>query len=183
MALDQAMRLFWRQGYEATSIQDLVDRLGINRFSLYDTFGSKHELFIAACERFRLLMNEERINELENASSGLEGIRKLFRTFEGSFADGKKDCGCLMTNSVVEMAMHDNQVRTWAQEFLQRLEDALCHALTKARRAGEISTSKSPRELARYFTCLLQGINVIGKAFPDGKQVRKVLRTAISELE
>ncbi len=49
--LNEAVDVFWTQGYEATSVQDLVDHMGINRFSMYDTFGNKHELFMSACHR------------------------------------------------------------------------------------------------------------------------------------
>ena len=182
-ALDNAMQLFWQNGYEASSIQDLVDHLGINRFSLYDTFGDKHKLFMAACERFEALMEEERISDLENEESGIKGIREFFFKVAGFDSEGIHPQGCLLTNSITERAIHDEEVREWSQSFLLRLENAFFQAITKARRAGEISTTNNPRDLARYLTCLTQGINVIVKVFPDGKVARRIIRTALSQLK
>lgn len=182
VVLDKAMELFWRNGYEATSVQDLVDHLGVNRFSLYDTFGDKHALFMAACHRFELRMAERRINDLENADSGLQGIREFLGKIVGSDGDEESPRGCLMTNSVVERAVHDEEIRQWGQSFMRRLEDAFCKAITKARQAGEILATTNPRDVARYLTCLTQGINVISKASSDREGARRVIRTALSQL-
>ena len=130
----------------------------------------------------KFLMEEERISDLENAESGIKGIREFLRKVAGFDSEETRPRGCLMTNSITERAIHDGEVREWAQSFLRRLENAFFRAMTKARRAGEISTTNSPRDLARFLTCLTQGINVIAKVSSDGKVARRIVRTALSQL-
>ncbi len=180
--LNEAVDVFWTQGYEATSVQDLVDHMGINRFSLYDTFGDKHELFMSACHRYSESREEQRIEALEKAEAGLDSIRAFFKSIEKSYADGQARRGCLMTNAVVEMAVRDEEVRRWGAEFMKRLENAFAAGLTRAKSAGEIGAKSNPRELAQFLVCLLQGINVMGKAFPDGAHVHRLTRTAMAQL-
>jgi TetR/AcrR family transcriptional repressor of nem operon len=182
-ALNEAVDVFWTQGYAATSVQVLVKHMGINRFSMYDTFGDKHELFMSACHRYSENRDEQRIEAFEKAKTGLESIRAFFKSVEESFADGEFRRGCLMTNAVVEMAVRDEEVRRWAAEFMKRLENAFAAALTRAKNVGEISEKSNPRELAQFLVCVLQGINVMGKAFPDGRHVHRLVRTAMAQLE
>lgn len=77
-ALDQAVELFWQQGYEATSIQNLVDKMGINRSSLYDTFGDKQQLFLVAMDRYIDRIVSERLAVFDTTGSGREAIRQFF---------------------------------------------------------------------------------------------------------
>ena len=182
MVLDEAVDVFWTQGYEATSVQDLVDHMGINRFSMYDTFGDKHELFMSACHRYREDREEQQIEALEKAKTGLESIRAFFKSVEKSFADGEVRRGCLMTNAVVELAVCDEEVRRWGAEFMKRLEDALAAALKRAKDAGELNKSSNVRELAQFLVCVLQGINVVGKAFTDAGHVHRLVRIAMAQL-
>ncbi len=77
-ALGNAMELFWEKGYEATSVQDLVDRMGINRFSMYDTFGSKHQLFMSAINRYQEVLASTVLAELEDSEQGIGSIRACF---------------------------------------------------------------------------------------------------------
>ena len=180
--LNEAVDVFWTQGYEATSVQDLVDHMGINRFSMYDTFGDKHELFMLACHRYSEYREEQRIAVLEKAETGLESIRAFFKSIEKSFADGEARRGCLMTNAVVELAVRDEEVRRWGAEFMKRLEDAFAAALTRAKDAGKIAEKSNPRELAQFLVCVLQGINVVGKAFTDARHVHRLVRIAMAQL-
>lgn len=180
--LDGAMRLFWRKGYQGTSVQDLVSETGINRFSLYDTFGDKHELFVASCAKFRNLMEQEHLPVLDRGPGGMAAIQEFFNCVADSFEQDEKPHGCLMTNSIVERAMTDQEVRQWAQDFLTRIEEAFHGALVRARAAGELGSQNDLRALAKGLVCILQGVNVLGKAFPNGGPVREIVRTMLSQL-
>ncbi len=79
VVLDRAMQVFWSRGYEATSIQHLVDRMGIQRGSLYDTFGDKRALFFAAINRYDRVVTAKLVAVLEEPGSGKDAIRRLFR--------------------------------------------------------------------------------------------------------
>ena len=104
LALDNAMRLFWRQGYHATSIQDLVEATGINRASLYATFGGKEALFLAAVERYLAEINRVRIAKLQGNPSPRAAIQGYFDDLvEFAIGDGRR-LGCMLTNSAVEFS-------------------------------------------------------------------------------
>ena len=87
--LHKAMQVFWERGYEATSMQDLVDCMGINRFSLYSTFGDKHQLFLAALARYRDKVVARLVDELEWSDAGLAAIRQFFTRLIDSFASAQ----------------------------------------------------------------------------------------------
>src|SRR5690349_17002162 len=105
-ALDQAMELFWERGYHATSIQDLVDTLGVNRQSLYDTYGGKDALFLAALERYRDLQAVPMRRSLERDAPAIEVLREFLGSFiDNALSPGFK--GCFMANTITELAVHD----------------------------------------------------------------------------
>jgi TetR/AcrR family transcriptional repressor of nem operon len=95
-ALDRAVELFWRKGYEATSIQDLVEALGINRSSLYGTFGDKHALYLAAIDRYCEDVVAPRVAELDQAASPRAAIRQLFLSLPTRATRRRERRGCLL---------------------------------------------------------------------------------------
>lgn len=76
--LDKAMELFWRQGYQGTSIQALVEHVGINRASLYATFGDKHRLYLEAMDRYLDRIVAERLEIVQRPRATKEAIRQFF---------------------------------------------------------------------------------------------------------
>src|SRR5262245_26615439 len=108
-ALDEAMELFWERGYNATSISDLVDHLGVNRQSLYDTFGGKEDLFLAALDRYRTLQGGPVRQLLEREGPALEVLREFFSKFLDRLCDGASK-GCFMANTITELAGRDEGV-------------------------------------------------------------------------
>jgi TetR/AcrR family transcriptional repressor of nem operon len=181
-ALDAAMHLFWRKGYESTTMQDLVDHMGINRFSIYDTFGDKRRLFIAAAKRYSEAMIGERIAALDAAESGLRGVRDHFRFLEQWCLTEHGRAGCLMTNTIVEKGIQDADLRRQGLRLFERLEEAFSRALRRARRDGEIQTRENLTDLARYLVAVQQGLHVLAKVRPAQREVRAVVRVALSVL-
>ena len=94
IALDKAMTLFWQKGYEATSIQDLVDHMGIGRRSLYDTFNSKHDLFIAALDRYRDIAKESILTPGEPLISPKAVIQEIFEGIVSEALVDRNRKGC-----------------------------------------------------------------------------------------
>src|SRR5215218_2613149 len=103
-ALDAATELFWRKGYEAASMRELLDAMCIGRGSFYDTFGDKHALFLATLERFQ----EVRTSWIEEVlqGSGLQGIEEVFRRSVDGLVESDVCRGCMLANSAVELAPH-----------------------------------------------------------------------------
>src|SRR6266852_2659468 len=112
VVLDRAMQVFWSRGYEATSIQHLVGRMGIQRGSLYDTFGDKRRLFFAAVDRYDQVVTAKLLAALEEPASGKDAIRKFFRLKLKLSVEPGRPRGCLVTNSAAELASRDRSPAT-----------------------------------------------------------------------
>lgn len=182
-ALDRAMTAFWSKGYEATSIEDLVDRMGIQRGSLYGTFGDKRALFLAALERYQQVVTRELIETLEAPGSGLEAIGRFFRLRVASALDRRRPPGCLMTNSALELSRRDRGAAGRVSGSLVKMEAAFRRALERARAAGEVSEGRDLRALARFLTSSAQGLSVMAKAFPERALLEDVVSVVLAALE
>ena len=174
------MHLFWRKGYGATSMRDLLDGMGIGRGSFYDTFGDKRALFLAALDRFE----EERTAWMDEAlgASGLDGLEEVFRrTVEGLVAF-KPRRGCLLANSAVELAPHDPEVAARISRYVRRTEEAFEGALVRAREAGEIPADGDAKALARFLVNNLHGLRVLARAGSDRRTLEDAARVALEAL-
>lgn len=182
-ALQKAMETFWRFGYEATSIQDLVESMGINRGSLYDTFGDKRSLFQAAIAHYNCTVVKEAIAELEAPGASKAAIVAHFRNAAEQAATDSQQRGCLITNCAVEIAPHDSEIAASVAETMRRVERALHGALVRAREQGEIDASLNLEAIARYFTCCLQGLRVVSKTNPNPDDLREIAELALAILD
>ncbi|MFB8279491.1 TetR/AcrR family transcriptional regulator [Nocardia colli] len=161
-ALRTAMELFWRQGYEATSMQDLVEHLKLGRGSIYGAFGGKRELYLKAVERYVDDTRADLLAQLSVPGSALDAVRAMVRWYaESSLADEQRK-GCLMTNTAVELPA-DEGARRLVTSSLETMETVLTSALLRARAEGELSVDRDPVALARFLVTLLQGVRVVGK--------------------
>jgi TetR/AcrR family transcriptional regulator, transcriptional repressor for nem operon len=181
-ALDSAMDLFWRQGYEATSVHDLLAEMGIGRGSMYDTFGDKHTLFLAALDRFEETRVSRADGILASSASALEGIRRLFETTIEGLVSYEPRRGCLLANTAVELAPHDEEVAGRISRYVRRTEDAFERALVRGRAAGEVPANKDPKALARFLVSTLHGVRVLARAGVDRAVLDDSVRTALEVL-
>jgi TetR/AcrR family transcriptional regulator, transcriptional repressor for nem operon len=183
VALDRAMAAFWAKGYDATSIEDLVARMGIQRGSLYGAFGDKRTLFLAALDRYERVVVRELFDALEAPGPGIEAIRRFFRLrIEGSL-ERRRPLGCLLTNSAVELPRRDPGAAARVGTSLARLERAFYRALVRARNAGEIAASRNVRALARFLTSSAQGLSVIATVAPERSVLEDIVAVILSVLE
>ena len=106
--LEKAMNLFWHQGYEKTSMQDLVTGMGIHKRSMYDTFGDKHTLYIKAVKRYEQSVSDKMQKKFQGKSSVRTAIRSLYEMVLDRTEEKPK--GCLMVNTAVELSLHDPEV-------------------------------------------------------------------------
>jgi TetR/AcrR family transcriptional repressor of nem operon len=181
-ALDDAMDLFWAKGFHATSIQDLVDNLGVNRQSLYDTFGGKNELYRAVLERYRELQALPMRRAFEGDGPVGDVLRELFRTqIAELLKNGGK--GCLMVNTATELAAHDEAIFDVCSANVRQFEAAFCGLLARAQQAGEIPDDRSVVQLARFLVSTMNGLAVTAKATRDPKVLGDVVEVALSALD
>jgi len=181
--VEKALAVFWRQGYQATSVQDLVEATGLNRGSLYDTFGDKHGLFLEVVEHYRTRVSARRLEKLEEPGPLREKIRTFFdEVIAFSVGEGRL-LGCLMTNSAIELAPHDRDVRLAVAANMGAMEAAFRRVLTAARNNGELAAEKSPTDLARFLTATANGLRVMAKVTPERAVLRSVARIALQALD
>ncbi|HEY6674451.1 MAG TPA: TetR/AcrR family transcriptional regulator [Rubrobacteraceae bacterium] len=181
-ALDSAMDLFWRQGYEATSVHDLLAEMGIGRGSMYDTFGDKRALFLSALDRFEETRVSRADGMLASSASAVEGIRRLFETTIEGLVSYEPRRGCLLANMAVELAPHDEEVAGRISRYVRRTEDAFERALVRGRAAGEVPANKDPKALARFLVSTLHGVRVLARAGVDRAVLDDSVRTALEVL-
>ncbi len=180
-ALERAMEVFWAHGYEATSVQDLLDAMGINRGSMYDTFGDKHALFSAAIDHYGRTVTRGLENTLAAPGSPLANIRRSLSSMADQALNGS--CrGCLATNTAIELAQHDPQSGDAVTGLLQRIEKACHGALRRAVDAGELGPGTNTRAQARFLTGMVQGVVVMGKASSSRATLRDIVAVALGAL-
>jgi TetR/AcrR family transcriptional repressor of nem operon len=181
-ALGRALEVFWARGFEATSMQDLVDHMGINRASMYDTFGNKHALFSQAVDWYVTQVLGDFARILEAPGSPLGNIRRYFKTFQEQ-AHGPRHHGCFINNTAVELGPHDPEIAEKIRSVWRQMEALFQAALDRAVQAGELGSNADTRALARLLNTTVQGLAVKGKAGVPPAQLTDVVRTLFSLLQ
>lgn len=183
-ALQSALELFWRRGYEATSMADLVAHLGVGRASIYATFGNKHELYLRSLDRYNENRDPELLRELSQPGPALPAVRTVVRRFAAEAScDEQRGKGCLVTNTAAELGARDPAAARRVEASWDRVETLLHSALIRARAQGELPADRDPRALARMLLALMQGLRVIGKAATDPVRVRDAAEQALKLLD
>ena len=160
--LDRAVDAFWKNGFNGIGMQDLCRAMDLFPGSLYGTYGDKRQLFAQAVERYMEASSTEAIEILEHTPSGIEAIREYFaRLIDGIF-EGQRRWGCLITNTIVELAQREPAIKRKLDSHLARMEQAFASAIDRARRAGEIPR-ETPLERAAFLVCVVEGMNVLAK--------------------
>lgn len=181
VALRKALETFWSKGYEATSMCDLVSHMGVNRASLYDTFGNKQALFRQTLDRYA----EDSLNAitamLEAPGSPLANIERYLGLLLQTQGPGLPN-GCYISNTAVELGPHDPQIAEKIRGFWTTLEALLEAALRKALEAGEISPHADTASLARFCNTFMQGMAVKIKAGVDADELADCIQTIMTVL-
>ncbi len=181
-ALQAAMELFWRKGYEATSMRDLLEGMGIGRGSFYDTYGDKRSLFLAALDRFERTRMKWVLEVLEGSDSPVGAIREVFERSVEGLVGFEPRRGCLLANSAVELAPHDPEVAQRVSGYVRRTEAAFERALELARATGEIPQERDPKPLARFLVNNLHGLRVMARAGADRETLEDTVEVVLEAL-
>ena len=171
--IEQAMQLFWEKGYEATSVQDLVDHLGLNRSSLYNAFGGKHDLYLEALDRYRRQDIEWLRGQLQEAPTAVDGIRQAFVAVAERATESC--CGCFTTNAAVECAPRDASTQERARESFEEMRSLFRAAAQRAQEEGAIDTARDPTALGRHLTNTYNGIHLTAKTDPPDEVVQDIV--------
>lgn len=180
--LDRAMRAFWSRGYAATSMQDLVDCTGVNRASLYATYGDKRALFLAALRKYIGEHCRHEIEVLETEPSPRRAIEKMFRfLFEKEMAAGNN--GCFVTNTALELSAHDSEVAAIIAGAQSEFEGFFRRMIERGQAAGEFDAGISAKEMARALLSSFIGLAVLSRSRRDPRIVNTVVKAALAQLE
>jgi TetR/AcrR family transcriptional regulator, transcriptional repressor for nem operon len=182
VALERAMEVFWRQGFEATTVQDLVAGMGINRASIYSTFGDKHQLFVAALDHYAQSAGRELIDLLEGAGPADEVLRRAMAQVVDWQAGDETPLGCFVTNSAMELCARCPETSDKVNASLARLEEAFRALVERGQASGQISDAKSPDDLARFLCVVTQGLVVLGKARVERGALEQAVEVALTAL-
>src|SRR5216684_8514701 len=148
--LDRAVDCFWQHGYEATSVRDLADRMGIGGASLYNAYGDKRALFITALARYADRSMRERIARLEKSGRPKEAIRAfLAEIIDRSLADPDRK-GCLLVNSALDVAPHDAAIGKVVAAYLDEIRAFFRRNVEAARAAGHAPRKIDPEGVADH---------------------------------
>ena len=178
--LKEAMRLFWRQGYEATSVQDLVDHLGLNRSSLYNAFGGKHDLYLEALDHYRRAGRRALQQHLREAPTPIAGIRHAFEAVAAQATE--RQWGCFVANAAVECAPRDPDTEARAADTFEEMRALFREAVEQAQAAGTIASTRDPEALGRSLTNAFYGLHLTAKTNPPPSVVDDIVDETIRGL-
>jgi TetR/AcrR family transcriptional repressor of nem operon len=181
--LHKAMEVFWTRGYEGASIQDLVKHMGINRQSMYDTFGDKHSLFLEALDRYREIQSRNVFEVLERPGSMKKNLRQLFEEAVARSLSAEGRRGCFVGNSMSELAGRCQETATRTCNSVALAEKMFQKALQRGKEQGELRRVSDTRAVARFLYSNLQGLLLMAKATRDRKLLNDVVKVTLSVLD
>lgn len=181
--LTKAMNLFWKQGYSATSMQDLVSHLGINRASLYDTFGGKEQLFLSAFNQYRNINIEGTSKFLNSEPDVRKGLKKLFnKAINESLADQDRK-GCFVVNTTTELTPGDKKIEEILEENKDNFQSIFYNYLKKGESEGQIDKGKDLKSIAGLFYMIYNGLKVVSKVESSKKDLTNSIDLTLSLLD
>ncbi|WP_298548292.1 TetR/AcrR family transcriptional regulator [uncultured Aquimarina sp.] len=183
VVLQKAMNLFWKKGFYATSMQDLVTHLQINRASIYDTYGDKMQLFLQAFAHYRKTSLSDLKTFLYSQNSVKEGFKKLFLSIAEEVETDKDSKGCFVVNTTTELTAHDDVIKSIIQDNQRMFISLFLDHLKTGVENGEISPEKDLESLALFLFTLNNGLKVLNRTNTSKKDLRKMVENALTILD
>lgn len=181
-ALEKAQLLFWEKGYESTSLNDLIEAMGISRQSMYNTFGNKHSLFIQCLEYYIHEHYKQLDQDLFGPGHIENKLKNMFKMMESHFMcpDSK---GCFTSFAIQEMAQKDSDVKRILENKYSRNSELFEKFFTEAIEKGEIKSILSGKELADLFDSILLGVTSLCKLPNRGSQIKNVFKIFLKQID
>ncbi|APO45779.1 TetR/AcrR family transcriptional regulator [Paenibacillus sp. FSL H8-0280] len=179
--LDKAMKIFWEQGYEKTSMSDLVEHMGIHRRSIYDTFDDKHSLFLQAMDRYRGKVSTTLLAEIKASKTAVEALHKIFDVMISEAEETPS--GCLIVNSAVELGTRDQEVDNRSLESFNEAERMFEQIIQWGQREGEFSSDHDAKEMAEYLHNISVGIRAMARTSTDKEKLNRIIHVTMKLLE
>jgi TetR/AcrR family transcriptional repressor of nem operon len=181
--LGKAICVFSDKGYKGTSMQELVDGLGISRSSMYETFSNKHTLYVEALESYQKSANQQVCDIIKDCSGAKEAIQKLLEMAVRKLLDSEQHNGCLLINAEIEVAAHDVGIKEMVCKSGLHMESVFMQIIVKGQEDGELSSRHNAKALARFITNIVKGLQVSTKSITDQTFFDDVIQTTLSLLD
>ena len=178
--LAKALQAFWCKGYEGTSMQDLVEAMGINRFSIYDTFESKEKLYLLALRQYQEQQYRQMTQFYGQTGSVRKAVEALLDKIITDTITDKDKKGCFIVNATTEMAHRSKEVQQIASQTEQHIEYIFAEVIRKGHENGELAAEKSPEELSAFLYSVIQGLKVMAMTHGNQTILNSVKRSALS---
>lgn len=183
LVLNQASNVFHIKGYNATSMQDLVDATGLNRSSIYNSFGNKHNLFLECLKIYQGKYQRSISNLLLKADCPFDAIKSIFELYLQEIVKDNENKGCLITNCKSEMANQDITINNFLinnqESTLTLFEDLII----QGQEISSINTNQSAKDYALYLFSAIQGFRMTGILIEDKQQLQSLINTTLQNLK
>jgi TetR/AcrR family transcriptional repressor of nem operon len=176
--LDRASELFWRRGYEVVTIQDLESATGLGRGSLYNAYGDKEGLFLAALDRYVSRYGSAPFQHLAGRDVA-RGIQLMLDAIVERMSNPANPRGCLLTNTSLAFGTGSSRIDDYVAGKIKTMESLLQEAIARARDERQIPADTDPEPLARFYCAVAQSLGVMHKAFGDPAALRDIVAVAM----
>ncbi len=177
------MQVFWRNGYENTSMQDLLEVMQISKSSLYQAFGGKQALFERCMTRYGDEMIGTLREALQASSSGLDFIRQFLESVLDEVRGVCEARGCLVLNTANEFARRNPQIAKAVSQGLNRFHEVLLAAVERAQQEGDIPSERNASTLATYLVSSMSGLKTMSKAGAGEDTLRGIIDLTLKALQ
>jgi TetR/AcrR family transcriptional repressor of nem operon len=172
--LTRAMQTFWSHGYEATSMQDLVTATGINRASIYATYGDKRALFLTALRKYDGEIRRRMLAELAETTPPAEAIASVFDKFISQTSVPQGNWGCFLVNTALELAAHDGEIAELVNAAHDEIEAFFLAMIRKGQQSGAFAADRDAKPLAHQALASLLGMLVMIRSRPKEESLTAV---------
>lgn len=181
--LDAAVQCFWIRGYEATSVRELAEHMGITGASLYNAFGDKRSLYRKALAHYVSRSFDDRVRRFEDTLSPFQSIKSFFGEIVDRSLNDEDRKGCMLVNSALEVAPHDPEFQHVVAGVLVKVEAFFGRCVTAGQLSGEISSAQPAEDFARLLLAVLLGIRVLARTRPEPALLEGLVRPVLMLLD
>lgn len=182
VVIQKAMKVFWKNGYEGTSIRDLEREMGINLFSIYSSFKDKKGVMLKALECYEKQLFDEAVKKLSQSDNGVDDVKQYFYDFVEFVKEGDSLKGCFLTNSLVEVGSKDAEINSRVLIFASMLKNLFKKKLEESVTKGQLSQNTNVIAYSNYLMGSLQGLATSSKFF-DAKALDDFIEITFKNLK
>ncbi len=179
-ALAQATRLFWEKGFEGTSTAELMEKMNLSKSSLYQTFGSKQNLFNRCIEYYGQMTQDAMLEKFEKAASGKQFLIDFFH--QTLLDTDDYPTGCLLVNTACEIGDSNMTVSRLVSHKVKKTQQLMENAIRRAQQEGDISKDKDAKQLSDYLMTNLCGLRVIKQMQYSKAKMQNIIKQILNSL-